>query len=137
MDKKKQFQNVARINYGTVKLVAILLTLNTRCDYVIPSDFAYTTASTYTLFHSFSIIAIYCHLHCKDHPLVTVRKGVPAPSPFKAPTPWPILPPPPFFNLFIPSPLFCSTPFHGIFDSSPHTHANPSCPNPTNQPFLV
>ena len=31
--------NVARIKHGFAELVAILFTLNTRSDYVIPSDF--------------------------------------------------------------------------------------------------
>ena len=34
------------IKHGFVELVVILFTFNTRCDYEIPSDFAYTTAST-------------------------------------------------------------------------------------------
>ena len=47
------------------------------------------------------------HFHSK----CIVRKGVPAPPPlFKAPTPWPSLPPS-FLNLCFPFPLFCSTPF--------------------------
>ena len=43
-----------------------------------------------------------------------VHKWVLAPPPlpfFKAPTPWPSLPPPFFKNLCFPSPIFCSTPF--------------------------
>ena len=35
------------------------------------------------------------------------------------------------------SPLFSSTPFWDILDSSPHFHANPSCPNLINQPLFV
>ena len=42
---------------------------------------------------------------------------------------------PPFF--VVPYPLFCSIPFIGILDSSPHPHANPPCPNPTNQVWGV
>ena len=34
------------MKYGFVELVVILFTLNTRFDYVIASDFAYTTTST-------------------------------------------------------------------------------------------
>ena len=37
---KKHARNVARTKYGFIKLVASLFILNTRCDYVIPSDFA-------------------------------------------------------------------------------------------------
>ena len=32
----KHVRNVARIKHGFVKLVVILFSLNTRCDYVIP-----------------------------------------------------------------------------------------------------
>ena len=68
--------------------------------------------------------------------LCIVRKGVPVPPPFKAPTLWPRLP---LFKIFV-SPLslfFVPSPFNDILDSSPHPHANPSCPNLTNQTFLV
>ena len=36
---KKHIRNVARIKHGFVELVVILFTLNTRRDYVIPSNF--------------------------------------------------------------------------------------------------
>ena len=53
----------------------------------------------------------------------------------------PFLRHPPFdptcLYLCVPFPLFCSTFFQGILDSSPHPYPNPSCTNPTNQPFLV
>ena len=41
----KHVRKVARIKYGFVELVVILFTLNTRCDYVIRSDFTYTTTT--------------------------------------------------------------------------------------------
>ena len=37
---------------------------------------------------------------------------------------------PPFLKSLCPLPS-------GILDSSPYPHADPSCPNPTNQAFLV
>ena len=47
---KKHVRNVVTIKYGFVELVVILFTLNTRCDYVIPSDFNYELKS---IFHDF------------------------------------------------------------------------------------
>ena len=68
--------------------------------------------------------------------LCIVRKGVPVPPP-------PLRHPPfdpdcPFLKSLCPLSLFSAPPpFNDILDSSPHPHANPSCPNLTNQTFLV
>ena len=43
---KKHVRNVAIIKHGFVKLVVIPFALNTKCDYMIPSDFTYTTTTT-------------------------------------------------------------------------------------------
>ena len=69
--------------------------------------------------------------------LCIVRKGVPVPPP-------PLRHPPfdpdcPFLKSLCPLSLsfLFHPPFNDILDSSPHPHANPSCPNLTNQTFLV
>ena len=64
---------------------------------------------------------------------IIVRTGVPAP--LKAPTPWPS--PPPRFKIFASPLLFSVQPPFRVFQTDPHPHATPSCPNPTNQFSLV
>ena len=44
---------------------------------------------------------------------------------------------PPLFKIFVPLPSFLFHPLLGALYCSPYPEANPSCPNPINQPFLV
>ena len=67
----------------------------------------------------------------KNQPIV--RKGVPATPLFKAPIPWPSLPPP-FFKSSFSLPSFLFHPLSRYFRQFPSTSHNPYCPNPTNQP---
>ena len=61
-----------------------------------------------------------------------LRKMVPHPPLFNAPTPCST---PPFFKIVVsPHLCFIALPFRQYH---PHPHANLSCTNPTNQPFLV
>ena len=64
-----------------------------------------------------------------------VGKGVPAP-PFLRHAPFvPVCPP--FSKSLCPIPYFLFHPLSRYFRQSSPSHANPSCHNPTNQPFLV
>ena len=64
-----------------------------------------------------------------------VCKEVQAPLLFKAPTPWPSLPP--FLKPLFPLLSFLFHPLLRHFTHFPHPQATSSCPNPTNQPYLV
>ena len=74
-------------------------------------------------------------LHVFPFIIDIVGKGIPGPSLFKAPTPWPSLPH--FLKSLCPLPSVLFYPLLNYFRQFPHPHANPSCPNLTNQPFLV
>ena len=61
--------------------------------------------------------------------------GSSPPPLFKAPTPWPSLPP--FLKFLFPLPSFLFHPLLRYFTRSPHPHATPSCPHLINEPSLV
>ena len=77
------------------------------------------------------------HLFIHVFPFIIdiVGKGIPGPPLFKAPTPWSSLPL--FLKSFFALPSFLSRPFLSYLRQFPHPHTTPSCPNLTNQPFLV
>ena len=83
-----------------------------------------------SFFFSFYLLLIVCNMVLAPPP----------PPLFKAPTPSPSLPPPPsprFFKSLFPVPSFSvPTPFQVISDSSLHSQATPSSPNPTHQPSV-
>ena len=62
--------------------------------------------------------------------LAIVHKGVPAPSHPLTQLAFPL------FKIFVSLPLFSVLPPFKVFWTVP-PHATPSCPNLTNQPFLV
>ena len=64
---------------------------------------------------------------------IIVRTGVPAP--LKAPTPWPSTPL--VLKSLLPLFSFLFNTLLEYFRQTPHPHATPSCPNPTNQFSLV
>ena len=64
-----------------------------------------------------------------------VGKGIPGPSLFKAPTPWPSLSH--FLKSLFTISSFLFHPLLRYFRQFPHPQTTPSCPNLTNQPSLV
>ena len=96
-----------------------------------------------SFFFSFYLLLIVCNMVLAPPPPPPPPPPTPPPTPPPPPPPpppSPRLPPPPsprFFKSLFPVPSFSvPTPFQVISDSSLHSQATPSSPNPTHQPSV-
>ena len=84
---------------------------------------------------AFMIALFHLFLHVFPFIIDIVGKGIPGPSLFKAPNPWPSLPH--FLKSLFTISSFLFHPLLRHFRQFLHPYTTPSCPNLTNQPSLV
>ena len=78
-------------------------------------------------YHTFIVTLFSSFPSCFPFIIDIVGKGIPGPPLFKAPTPWPSLPP--FLKSLFALPSFVFHPLLKYFRQLPHSHTTPSCPN--------